>query len=142
MYYLSPGDACALSMICCIKNEPSALKGIAMSKGNALLIPVHQMDGLMREHRQWFYFVLETFRSKFDEVTDVVDQIAFNSMDKKLESYLQRLFDLTGDKVIITHQQIAVDLNTSREVISRLMKKLASQKKISIERHVITRLNF
>jgi len=142
LYYLDPGHACALSMICSLKNEVSSLKGKAMSDGTALSIPVQLMDSLMREHREWFYFILETYRSKFNELIEVIDHVAFYSMDQKLEFYLKRLFEKTGDKVAITHQEIADDLNSSREVISRLLKKLESQNKISISRYEITRLNF
>lgn len=142
LYYLEPGNACALSMICSIKNEASPLKGKAMSKGIALSIPVQHMDSLMREHRQWFYFLLETYRSKFSELIEVIDHVAFYSMDQKLEFYLKRQFELLGNKIAVTHQEIADDLNSSREVISRLLKKLESQKRISISRFEITRLNF
>jgi len=142
LYYLEPGNACALSMICSIKNEPSPLKGKAISKGTALSIPVQHMDTLMRDHKQWFYFLLETYRSKFNELIEVIDHVAFYSMDQKLEFYLRNQFEQIGNKITITHQEIADDLNSSREVISRLLKKLESQSRISISRYEITRLNF
>ncbi|GHN01220.1 Crp/Fnr family transcriptional regulator [Cytophagales bacterium WSM2-2] len=142
LYFLEQGNSCALSMICSINNEVSSLKGVAMTKGKALLIPVQHMELLVREHRQWMYFLLETYRSKFNELIEVVDQVVFDSMDKKLESYLERMFETSGNKITITHQEIANDLNSSREVISRLLKKLESQKRISISRFEITRLNF
>jgi CRP/FNR family transcriptional regulator, anaerobic regulatory protein len=140
LYYLEPGNACALSMICSLKNEPSPLKGVAMSKGAALAIPVQHMDALMKDHQQWFYFLLETYRSKFSELIEVIDHVAFYSMDQKLEFYLKRQFEITGKTISITHQEIANDLNSSREVISRLLRKLEIEKKISISRNEITRL--
>lgn len=142
LYYLAPGDVCALSMICAIKNETSVLKGKAMSSGLALSIPIQHMDSLMREYPQWFYFLMETYRSKFVELIEVVDNVVFYSMDKKLESYLKRQFELVGDRITITHQEIAEDLNSSREVVSRLLKKLESQKRISTSRYEIIRLDF
>lgn len=142
LYYLEKGNACALSMICAEKNESSAIKARALSKVTALAIPIHYMDGLMREYRQWYYFVLETYRSRFSELLEVIDHVVFHSMDEKLEFYLTRQFDLLGDKITVTHQEIADDLNSSREVISRLLKKLESQKRISISRNEITKLKF
>jgi len=113
-----------------------------MSPVTALAIPIQHMDGLMRDHRQWYYFVLETYRSRFEELLDVIDHVVFHGMDQKLEFYLKRQFDAIGGNVIaITHQEIADDLNSSREVISRLLKKLESQKRIEISRNEITRLN-
>lgn len=142
LYYLESGNACALSMICATKNEASAIRAVAITPVKALAIPIQYMDGLMRDHRQWYYFVLETYRARFEELLTVIDQVAFHSMDEKLEFYLKRQFNaLGGEKITITHQEIADDLNSSREVISRLLKKLEAQKRISISRNEITRLN-
>lgn len=142
LYYLEKGNACALSMICATKNESSAIKAQAITPVKALAIPIQYMDGLMKDHRQWYYFVLETYRARFEELLEVIDQVVFHSMDQKLEFYLKRQFNsLGGSKIIITHQEIADDLNSSREVISRLLKKLESQKRISISRNEIERLS-
>jgi CRP/FNR family transcriptional regulator, anaerobic regulatory protein len=142
LYYLEKGNACALSMICATKNEASAIKAKAVTTVKALAIPIQYMDGLMKDHRSWYYFVLETYRSRFEELLEVIDQVAFHSMDEKLELYLRRQFNAFGtEKISITHQEIADDLNSSREVISRLLKKLESQKRISVSRNEITRLN-
>lgn len=141
LYYLEPGNACALSMICATKNEASEIKAKAVTPVKALAIPLQHMDTLMREHRSWYYFVLDTYRSRFEELLTVIDQIAFHSMDEKLEFYLKRQFKALGRNTIATtHQQIADDLNSSREVISRLLKKLETQKRISVSRNEITNL--
>lgn len=139
LYYLEPGSACALSMICAARNEASALKAMAITPVRALSIPIHHMDELMREHRQWYYFVLETYRHRFEELLQVIDQVVFHSMDEKLEFYLKRQFGIFGDQFPVTHQQIADDLNSSREVISRLLKKLESSGLIKISRNEIQR---
>jgi len=142
LYYLEKGNACALSMICAAKNETSAIKAKTMSPVKALEIPIQHMDTLMKEYRQWYYFVLETYRARFSELLEVIDQVAFHSMDQKLEFYLKRQFDSFGtNKITVTHQEIADDLNSSREVISRLLKKLESGKRISISRNEIIRLS-
>jgi CRP/FNR family transcriptional regulator, anaerobic regulatory protein len=142
LYYLEPGNACALSMICATKNESSSVKARAVTSVKALAIPLQHMDLLMKEHRQWYYFVLETYRARFEELLEVIDQIAFHSMDEKLEFYLKRQFEALKSKTIsVTHQAIADDLNSSREVISRLLKKLETQKRISISRNEISNIN-
>jgi CRP/FNR family transcriptional regulator, anaerobic regulatory protein len=142
LYYLEKGNACALSMICATKNETSAIKAKAMSPVKALAVPIQHMDGLMKDHRQWYYFVLETYRARFEELLHVIDQVVFHAMDQKLEFYLKRQFEsFRSNKITITHQEIADDLNSSREVISRLLKKLESLKRISVSRNEITRLN-
>lgn len=142
LYYLEKGNACALSMICAAKNEASAIKAMAVTPVKAMAIPIQYMDGLMKDHTSWYYFVLETYRNRFEELLHVIDQVAFHSMDEKLVFYLTRQFDtLKTDRITITHQQIADDLNSSREVISRLLKKLETKKDIIVSRTEITRLN-
>jgi CRP/FNR family transcriptional regulator, anaerobic regulatory protein len=142
LYYLEPGTACALSMICATRNEMSAIKARAVTPVKALAIPLQYMDKLMKDYRQWYYFVLKNYRLRFEELLEVIDQIAFHAMDEKLEFYLKRRFEKLKTKTIsVTHQEIADDLNSSREVISRLLKKLESQNRISISRNEITNLN-
>lgn len=142
LYYLEPGNACALSIICATKNETSEVKAKAVTPVKALAIPLQFLDGLMKDYRQWYYFVLETYRTRFEELLQVIDQIAFHSMDEKLEFYLKRQFDtLKSTAISVTHQQIADDLNSSREVVSRLLKKLESQKRIIISRNEITNVS-
>jgi len=142
LYYLEKGNACALSMICAAKNETSAIKAKTMTPVTAMEIPIQHMDMLMKDYRQWYYFVLETYRARFSELLEVIDQVVFHSMDQKLEFYLKRQFEsLKTNKITVTHQEIADDLNSSREVISRLLKKLETQKRISISRNEITLLN-
>ncbi|MBC7923431.1 MAG: Crp/Fnr family transcriptional regulator [Ferruginibacter sp.] len=139
LYHLSGGSACALSMICAARNETSEIQARAVTPVKALAIPLAHMDNLMKNHRNWYYFVLETYRSRFEELLQVVDQIAFHALDEKLEFYLKRQFEsLGGDTLSVTHQEIANDLNSSREVITRLLKKLEAQQKISLSRHAIT----
>jgi CRP/FNR family transcriptional regulator, anaerobic regulatory protein len=140
LYYLEKGSACALSMICATKNEASSIKATAITPVKALAIPIQYMDELMRNHVQWYYFVLENYRKRFSELLEVIDQVAFHSMDEKLEFYLKRQFNSLGDRIMITHQQIADDLNSSREVISRLLKKMETQKRIVISRNEISRV--
>ena len=140
LYYLERGNACALSMICATRNESSQIKAIAVSPVRALAIPIQYMDQLMKEHKRWYYFVLETYRSRFEELLQVIDQIAFHSMDEKLAFYLKRQFEtLQTDTITTTHQEIAQDLTTSREVISRLLKKMESKKLVTFSRNEIKR---
>ncbi|NJN41249.1 MAG: Crp/Fnr family transcriptional regulator [Flammeovirgaceae bacterium] len=141
LYYLEPGNACALSMICATRNETSQIKAIADTPVKALTVPIQHMDDLIRNHRNWYYFVLENYRNRFEELLQVVDQVAFHSMDEKLEFYLARQFAaLQSESINITHQQIADDLNSSREVISRLLKKMENRKMIDVSRNEIRRL--
>lgn len=123
MYYLQPGDACALSMICATRQETSEVMAKAIEKARVLMIPIALMDTLMRDYKSWYYFVMESYRMRFEELLFVIDNIAFMAMDERLAFYLKKQAgDLNTKQLHLTHSEIASDLNTSREVISRLLK--------------------
>ncbi len=138
MYYLEPGQACAVSMICAIQSETSEIMAKAEEDTEVLMIPVQLMDDLMNKYKSWYQFVIQTYRSRFDELLSVVDNIAFHNMDERLEFYLKRHADKTGKKIMeVSHQQIADDLNSSREVISRLLKKMEQRNLVKLHRNMV-----
>jgi CRP/FNR family transcriptional regulator len=138
MYYLLPGQACAVSMICAIKNEKSQIMAKVVEDVDLLMVPLSLMDKWMMQHRSWYEFVIDTYRSRFEEVLQVVNSIAFRAMDERLEFYIKRHLDACGcNDLKLSHQDIATELNTSREVISRLLKKLEQQGKLKLHRNHI-----
>jgi CRP/FNR family transcriptional regulator len=138
MYYLEPGNACALSMICTARNQSSSVMAVAIEETEAILIPIQYMDRLMTNYKSWYYFVIETYRNRFEELLSVIDNIAFKNMDERLEWYLKRQSQKLGTTIHLTHQQIANDLNSSREVISRLLKKMEQDGQIDLHRNHIS----
>ncbi|HYK77570.1 MAG TPA: Crp/Fnr family transcriptional regulator [Daejeonella sp.] len=138
LYYIQPGDACALSMICAAKQETSEITAKAIEDTVALLIPIPLMDELMRDYKTWYYFVIETYRSRYEELLQMIDHIAFKGMDERLEFYLKHQYEkLKTRQLNITHQEIANDLNSSREVISRLLKKMEQRGDLLLNRNYI-----
>lgn len=137
MYYLETGDACALSMLCMARSQSSTIAAVASDETSVIMIPIQYMDTLMKNHPTWYHFVIETYRTRFEELLSVVDQIAFKNMDERLIWYLRRQASALGNKLVLTHQQIAQDLNSSREVISRLLKKMEANGFILMERNTI-----
>lgn len=138
LYDLVPGEGCALSMICAMKNETSELKGVVAERTTAILVPSEKMDEFIREYKSWYHFVLQTYRKRFDEMINIIENIAFRSMDERLLYYLQQMVNKSGEnKLQITHQEIANDLNSSREVISRLLKKMENMGYVNLERNQI-----
>jgi len=138
MYYLQPGQACAVSMICAIQSGTSEIMAMAEEDAEVLMIPVHLMDDMMNQYKSWYQFVIQTYRGRFDELLSVVDNIAFRNMDERLEFYIKRYVEKSGKKQMeISHQQIADDLNSSREVISRLLKKMEQRGLVKLHRNMI-----
>ena len=138
MYYLQPGQACALSMICATRQETSQIMARAMTDTESISIPLGDMDKWMTTYKSWYHFVLESYRSRFEELLITVDHIAFRHMDERLLFYLQKQQDtLKTRRLPITITEIAADLNSSREVISRLLKKLADKGHIRMDKNYL-----
>jgi CRP/FNR family transcriptional regulator len=138
MYFLQAGQACAISMICASKNQTSQITAVAVDDVELLAVPLATMELWMAKHRSWSDFVLQTYRTRFEEVLEVLDSVAFRAMDERLEFYLKRQTEACGcTDLKFSHQEIASDLNTSREVISRLLKKMEQRGLLQLNRNHI-----
>jgi CRP/FNR family transcriptional regulator len=142
MYHLHPGDGCALSLICDRTFRSSAVTARAVTDSVLLVVPLDQTENWMRQYRTWYQFVVGTFRRRYEELLETIDHIAFRNLDERLEFYLRRHRQALGtDLLEITNTQIAQELNSSREVVSRLMKKLAEQGKVRLLKNGIQLLD-
>jgi CRP/FNR family transcriptional regulator, anaerobic regulatory protein len=138
IYYLQAGQACAISMICTTKNEKSQIMAKVVEDAQLAMVPLNLMDQWMMQHKSWYEFVIETYRNRFEEALEVIDNIAFKAMDERLAFYLKRHQEACGCQVIkLSHQEIANELHTSREVVSRLLKKMEQQGLVNLQRNQI-----
>ena len=137
IYHLNAGQACSLSMVCAAKHETSEVLAKALTDAAVLSIPLELMDQWMSKYRSWYQFVVTSYRDRFEELLKTIDAIAFNGMDERLEFYLKNQIKEMGPILKLTHQDIANDLNSSREVISRLLKKMEAKNWLIIHRNSI-----
>ena len=135
MYYLGAGKACAVSLVCALGQETSGLMAKADSEATILSIPVQYVDAWMGKYKSWAQYALSSYRERFDELLETIDHVAFRNMDERLVFYLKRHSETLQTKIIsIPYTRIATDLNSSREVISRLMKKLSEKGVVKLHR--------
>ena len=137
IYHLNAGQACSLSMVCAAKHETSEVLAKALTDATVLAIPLEYMDQWMSKYKSWYQFVITSYRNRFEELLKTIDAIAFTGMDERLEYYLVKQVEKSGNNLTITHQEIANDLNSSREVISRLLKKMEAKAWLVIHRNSI-----
>lgn len=138
MYYLGTGQACAVSLSCAARRVDSEVSAVAVDPSSLLFLPLAQMNEWMKTYRTWYEFVIATYRDRFEELLMVLDNVAFRSMDERLEFYLKKQFQSCGCADIpINHQTIANDLNSSREVVSRLLKKMEQRQMVKLHRNHI-----
>ncbi|WP_298502459.1 Crp/Fnr family transcriptional regulator [uncultured Maribacter sp.] len=125
LYYIEPGESCVMSMTTLVKDEISKVKAIVEKDAEIVIIPAERALKMARNYPKWNEFFYDLFNLKFDELLHMVEVLTFSNKDRLLLEYLQKEATLHKSKKIqSTHQQIAKELGSSREVISRLLKKL------------------
>jgi CRP/FNR family transcriptional regulator, anaerobic regulatory protein len=128
MYYLEPGQACSLAMIPSDRREKSEVMGKVVNSTTVIAVPPECMDQWMFKYKTWYKFVLDSHREGFEKLLATFDHTAFSSMDEKLLYYLRLAQKIYKSNILpINKAEIAKELNSSREVISRLMKKMAEK---------------
>lgn len=138
LYFLERGDTCALTLSCCLGQTKSEVRAVAERDTSFVMVPVAKIEDWTSKYRSWRNFVFESYQSRLTEMLETIDTIAFLNMDQRLLRYLQDKAKINqSEELQVTHQQIAYDLNTSRVVISRLLKKLELEGKILLQRNHI-----
>lgn len=138
LYFIEKGDTCSMSMTCCIGETKSEIKAVAETDGKVVMIPVMYMELWLGKYKSWRNYVFNSYNNRLKEMLNAIDSLAFMNMDERLLNYLLEKSKINGSREInATHQDIAYDLNTSRVVISRLLKALENEGKIKLHRAYI-----
>jgi len=138
LYYLNSGEICSMALTCCMGLQKSRIKMIAEEDSVLLTIPVNMPERWMADYKSWKEYMMYSYRHRFDELLDTIDSIAFMKLDERLIRFFEERFSSTGKTVFPgTHQDIAEQLNTSREVISRLLRNLENKKLVITERNSV-----
>lgn len=135
LYYVDAGNTCAATLSCCIEGMQSNIRAIVEEEATFLNIPIEYMDIWLEKYKSWRNYIFQSFSSRFNDLLHAVDQLAFKKMDDRILNYLNETSSITDSKLIlISHQKIAIDLNTSREVVSRILKQMENDGFLSIGR--------
>ncbi len=138
LYFLEKGDTCAISFINCINRKKSIFKGVIENDMEAIFVPVDQIDEWLAKYKTWRYFIIDSYHFRLIEMVESIDGLAFMKMNERLLKYLGDKAKINHDvNLEITHQQIADDLNTSRVVITRLLKQLHNDGKVYSTRNKV-----
>ncbi len=135
MYYIHPGESCALTLSASLKREKSKIKAVVQQKATIVLLPTTVNWQLARRYPIWFDFVLDAYGKRFEELLELVEEVGFKHLDERLEKYLRHQFAFhSGTVIAISHQEIASELGTARVVVSRMLKQLEKKGLIRLMR--------
>lgn len=136
LYYLTPGETCAVSLTCCMTAQKSTISAVVEEVAEMIVFPIAKLEEWFVKYPSWKGFVMEVYQYRFEELLRTVDALAFQNMNQRLWSFLEERVEITAQSEIeITHQEIARDLNTSREVISRLLKGFEKEGMVELGRN-------
>ncbi|MCA0133153.1 Crp/Fnr family transcriptional regulator [Winogradskyella alexanderae] len=143
LYFLERGDTCAISFVNCINKKKSIFKGVVQNDIEAIFIPVENIDSWLANFKSWRHFIIDSYHFRLIEMVESIDCLAFMQMSERLLKYLTDKVKINNDVDLeITHQEIAQDLNSSRVVITRVIKQLHDEGKIFSTRNKIKVLEF
>ncbi|TDS66204.1 Crp/Fnr family transcriptional regulator [Myroides indicus] len=142
LYFIEKGDTCSMTLNCCMGDRKSEIRAVAETDGIVAMIPVTKMEEWLGKYKSWRAFVFESYNNRFNEMLTAIDNIAFMNMEERLYNYLTEKSKISNSRTINkTHKEIAYELNSSRVVISRLLKALENEGKIKLNRNNIEMLS-
>lgn len=138
LYYILPGESCIMSFLGGIHNDTSKVKAIAEEETEILFIPMDKVSLLIKEYPQWLNYIFRLYHQRFEELLEVVNDVAFKKIDERLLEFLRKKAAVNHSKIVqLTHEQIATELGTARVVVSRLLKQLETDGLLLLGRNKI-----
>ena len=138
LYYIESGESCIMSFLGALHHETSKIKAIANEESQILFIPVDKLPLLIKEFPEWLDYIFRLYHKRFEELLEVINAIAFTKIDERLLQLLQKKSTVTNSKTIFTtHEQLATELGTAREVVSRLLKQMEEKGMVRLSRNKI-----
>ncbi len=131
-YHIEPGESCILSITSCLNEKESQAEAIIEKKTRILVIEASKIRSWMESFPRWRRFVFRLYYERMAELMGLLDLVIFKSVDTRLVQYLKE--KTIQNEVQVTHQQLAGQLGTAREVISRLLKQMEKEQLIFLER--------
>ncbi len=128
LYYLEPGDSCVMSILGALNGTTSKIKAITVDETEILFLRPERAAALIREHPGWAEYIFKLYQSRFEELLQVVTKVSFQKMDDRIMDLLEGKARLFGTRMIeVTHQEIAGEIGSPREAVSRVLKKLEKE---------------
>lgn len=142
LYFIRPGETCAMTLSSCLKRQPSQIHATTVSETEIVLIPAERVYYYMQHFPAWNEYTVESFRGKIDDIVHAFDFLAFAPLETRITRFLNDLAKLRGSKQLnTTHAELATDMGASRVSVSRILKQMEEKSQISLGRNTIKLMN-
>ncbi|MBK7662257.1 MAG: Crp/Fnr family transcriptional regulator [Sterolibacteriaceae bacterium] len=132
LYRVTPGETCVITSSCLLGHTDYNACGIAEEQTELLLLPRDIFEALLA-HEPFRAFVFQLFSDRIADLMQLIEEVAFHKLDQRLAALLLG----RGRLVHSTHQQLADELGSVREIVSRLLKGFAAQGLVALGREQI-----
>ncbi|HMN05044.1 MAG TPA: Crp/Fnr family transcriptional regulator [Flavobacteriales bacterium] len=137
LYHIMPGETCSMSLTCCEARKTSGILAVVEEDADLLMVPARYADEWM-VHPEWRRYVGAAQAQRFGELLETIETLAFRRMDDQLWDYLVKRAQATGDALLkVTHQDIAQELGSPREVVTRLLQQLQRKGMVTLSRGAV-----
>lgn len=134
LYHIMPGETCSMSLTCCEARKTSGILAVVEEDAELLMVPARYADEWM-VYPEWRRYVGAAQAQRFNELLETIETLAFRRMDDQLWDYLVKRAQATGNaRLKITHQDIAQELGSPREVVTRLLQQMQRKGLVTLSR--------
>jgi len=142
LYYIQPGESCIMSFLAGIHEDPSKIRLIVEEDAQVIMVPISAASKWITQFPEWAEFIFKLYHRRFEELLSVIDAVAFQKLDDRIVILLKKKAVIyQSNEFSVTHQQLAEELGTTREVVSRLLKQLEKKGFVSLSRSKISILS-
>lgn len=136
LYRLESGESCILTASCILSRRAFPAIAVAETDIQAVIIPSEYFRNWIRIYEEVSDYVFNLLSERLSSIIEVIEEIAFKNMDKRIAEFLINSKAIKNE-IKITHQEIARELGTSREVVSRILKDFEHEQLIKLSRGII-----
>ncbi len=141
LYYIKPGESCIMSFLAGIHDDTSKVRAVVEEKAEVIFIPVNKASEWIKTYPEWADFIFKLYHQRFEELLEVINAVAFQKLDDRIVELLRKKSEVyLSQELTITHQQLAEELGTTREVVSRLLKQMEKRQMVVLSRNKINLL--
>ncbi len=142
LYHLGQGDSCIMTASCIISQKVFPAFAVAETEVEAFTIPANSLREWVRYNPIWQEYIFGLLSQRLANVIEMIEEVAFRRLDCRIASYLLNNGDSHFKTIRITHEAIAQELGSSREVVSRILKTFEKQELLSLSRGKIELKNW